>query len=114
MKVIKSIFKGIFIIVLIAAVALIGFFGVMILNNSNSIDYVKEPYNVADEEKVKVILDCDNSLGSFGEVDDGLVLSYLLSKPEAELLGVTTTFGKHARRGGADRYPCISRRTKRL
>ncbi len=96
MKVIKSIFKGIFIIVLIAAVALIGFFAVMILNNSNSIDYVKETYNVADEEKVKIILDCDNSLGSFGEVDDGLVLSYLLSKPEAELLGVTTTFGNAA------------------
>ena len=55
--------------------------------------YKVDDYEVKDEFKQKVILDCDNSMGSFWEVDDGLVLSYLLNKPEADLLGVTTTFG---------------------
>ena len=93
MKVIKKILKGIFVIILIVVVAVMGFFAFMIFDNSNSENYVKATYEVSAEEKVKIILDCDNSLGSFGDVDDGLVLSYLLNKPEAELLGVTTTFG---------------------
>ena len=42
----------------------------------------------------KIIFDCDNTMGLFTkEVDDGLVLYYLLGRPEVELLGVTTTFG---------------------
>ncbi|MBN1686685.1 MAG: nucleoside hydrolase [Spirochaetales bacterium] len=42
----------------------------------------------------KIILDCDNSMGSFfWEVDDGLVIAYLLNTPEVELLGITTGFG---------------------
>ncbi len=43
---------------------------------------------------MKVILDCDNTMGlAFREVDDGLGLLYLLGVPEVELIGVTTTFG---------------------
>lgn len=42
----------------------------------------------------KVIFDCDNTLGlPLKEIDDGLVILYLLGRPEIELLGVTTTFG---------------------
>ncbi len=93
MKVIKALFKGILVIILTAVIVVTGFFAFMVFNNGNSEGYLKKTYEVAEEDKVKVILDCDNSLGSFGDVDDGLVLSYLLSKPEAELLGVTTTFG---------------------
>ena len=44
--------------------------------------------------KRKVILDCDNTMGlRHKEVDDGLVILYLLGCPDIELLGVTTTFG---------------------
>lgn len=93
MKVVKKIIKAILIVILSIVVLVAGFFSVIILNNSNSEQYIKEKYQVNEEDKVKVILDCDNSLGSFWEVDDGLVLSYLLNKPEADLLGITTTFG---------------------
>jgi len=42
----------------------------------------------------KIIFDCDNTMGlPFKEVDDGLVLLYLLGQPGVELLGITTTFG---------------------
>jgi purine nucleosidase len=42
----------------------------------------------------KVIFDCDNTLGlPLKEIDDGLVILYLLGRPEIELLGITTTFG---------------------
>jgi purine nucleosidase len=42
----------------------------------------------------KVIFDCDNTMGLFTkEVDDGLVLYYILGRPDMELLGITTTFG---------------------
>lgn len=42
----------------------------------------------------KIIHDCDCTFGINGcDVDDGLALLYLLGSPEAELLGVTTTYG---------------------
>jgi len=45
-------------------------------------------------QRTKIILDCDNSMGSFfWEVDDGLAIAYLLNKPEVELVGITTVFG---------------------
>ncbi len=44
----------------------------------------------------KIIHDCDNTLGIPGcDVDDGLALLYLLGDPEAEVLGVTTTYGNN-------------------
>ena len=56
------------------------------------IDSAVQP--VAADDQIKIILDCDNSMGSFfWEVDDGLVIAYLLNKPEVELLGITTVFG---------------------
>jgi inosine-uridine nucleoside N-ribohydrolase len=43
---------------------------------------------------VRVIVDCDNTMGgAFKEVDDGLTLLYLLGRPDVEILGITTTFG---------------------
>lgn len=43
---------------------------------------------------MRVILDCDNTMGKpYREVDDGLTLLYLLGQPDAEILGITTTFG---------------------
>ncbi len=57
---------------------------------------------------VKVILDCDNTMGlPFHEVDDGLALLYLLGVPEIELLGITTTFGNSRQRA-------VYRQTSRL
>jgi inosine-uridine nucleoside N-ribohydrolase len=42
----------------------------------------------------QIIYDCDNTMGlPRREIDDGLVLLYLLGRPDIELLGVTTTFG---------------------
>ena len=42
----------------------------------------------------KIIFDCDNTMGlRTKEIDDGLVLYYLLGRPEICLVGVTTTFG---------------------
>lgn len=44
--------------------------------------------------KVRVILDCDNTMGKpYREVDDGLTLLFLLGRPDVEVLGITTTFG---------------------
>jgi len=41
-----------------------------------------------------IIYDCDNTFGvPERPVDDGLALLYLLGKPQAQLLGVTTTYG---------------------
>jgi len=41
-----------------------------------------------------IIYDCDNTFGvPECPVDDGLALLYLLGKPEAHILGVTTTYG---------------------
>ncbi len=46
---------------------------------------------------MQVIFDCDNTMGlPFKEVDDGLVLLYLLGRPDIELLAITTTFGNGA------------------
>lgn len=48
------------------------------------------------EEKMKIILDCDNTMGvPRCDVDDAMALLYLLGKKEAELLAVTTTFGNN-------------------
>ena len=45
-------------------------------------------------KKQKVIIDCDNTMGLPGwEVDDGLVLLYLLGRDDIDLLGITNTFG---------------------
>lgn len=42
----------------------------------------------------KVILDCDNTMGRPDwEVDDGLVILYLLGRCDIDLLGITNTFG---------------------
>lgn len=42
----------------------------------------------------QIIIDCDNTFGvPERPVDDGLALLYLLGKPQAQLLGVTTTYG---------------------
>ena len=42
----------------------------------------------------RVIFDCDNTYGlPRHEIDDGLVLLYLLGCPDVTLMGVTTTFG---------------------
>lgn len=47
-------------------------------------------------ERIPVILDCDNTMGVPGcDVDDGLALRYLLGCPEAELLGVTCSYGNN-------------------
>ena len=44
----------------------------------------------------KIIHDCDCTFGINGcDVDDGLALLYLLGDPEAEVLGVTTTYGNN-------------------
>ncbi len=44
----------------------------------------------------KIIHDCDCTFGIYGcDVDDGLALLYLLGDPEAEVLGVTTTYGNN-------------------
>lgn len=42
----------------------------------------------------KIIFDCDNTMGVPGsDVDDGMALIYLLGKTDAEICGVTTTYG---------------------
>lgn len=46
------------------------------------------------KEKRKVIIDCDNTMGlPRWEVDDGLVILYLLGRGDVEILGITNTFG---------------------
>ena len=45
-------------------------------------------------QKHRVILDCDNTMGLPNwEVDDGLLLLYLLGRDDIDLLGITNTFG---------------------
>ncbi len=42
----------------------------------------------------RIIVDCDNTLGvRFCDSDDGLAILYLLGCPDAEVLGITTTYG---------------------
>ncbi len=44
--------------------------------------------------KKRVILDCDNTFGKpFHEIDDGLLLLYLLGRSDIDLMGITNTFG---------------------
>ncbi|MDR1247439.1 MAG: nucleoside hydrolase [Clostridiales Family XIII bacterium] len=48
----------------------------------------------AESERIHVIFDCDNTFGMPGRpADDGLALLYLLGKPRARLVGLTTTYG---------------------
>ncbi len=45
-------------------------------------------------KKQKTIIDCDNTMGLPNwEVDDGLVILYLLGREDIDLLGITNTFG---------------------
>ena len=42
----------------------------------------------------KIVFDCDNTFGIKNcDVDDGLALMYLLGSREAQLLGITSTYG---------------------
>lgn len=94
-KFFKTLFKTV-LYILLAVIVIAGTFTAFMVYRpaeSRGEYLVTNEYEVKAEYQTKVILDCDNSLGSFWEVDDGLVLSYLLNKPEANLLGVTTTFG---------------------
>lgn len=44
----------------------------------------------------KIIHDCDCTFGINGcDVDDGLALLYLLGDPDAEVIGITTTYGNN-------------------
>ena len=44
--------------------------------------------------KKRIVFDCDCTMGVEGcDVDDGLALLYLLGCPEAELLGITASYG---------------------
>lgn len=46
--------------------------------------------------KKKIIFDCDNTMGIKDcDIDDGLTLLYLMGCEDAELLGITTTFGNN-------------------
>ena len=43
---------------------------------------------------MKVIYDCDNTMGiNYRDIDDGLTLLYLYKNPHVDLLGVSLTFG---------------------
>lgn len=45
---------------------------------------------------MKVILDCDNTMGvKKSDVDDGLTFAYLYAHPEVEVLGITCTFANN-------------------
>lgn len=45
----------------------------------------------------KIIFDCDNTFGTKDcDVDDGLALMYLLGSRDAQLLGVTSTYGNNS------------------
>ena len=44
----------------------------------------------------KIIFDCDNTMGVENcDVDDGLALLYLLGCPDAEVIGITATYGNN-------------------
>lgn len=47
-----------------------------------------------DKQCTKVIVDCDNTMGLPNwEIDDDLVLFYLLGREDIDILGITNTFG---------------------
>ena len=51
----------------------------------------------------RVILDCDNTFGKpYREIDDGLLILYLLGREDIELLGITNTFGNGSLRDVSD------------
>lgn len=59
-------------------------------------------------DKLGLIMDCDCTMGVPGcDVDDSLALLYVLDCPEAELLGVTCSFGNNTQ-------DTVYRNTKRL
>lgn len=75
-------------------------------------------------DKLRLIMDCDCTMGVPGcDVDDGLALLYVLGCPEAELLGVTCSFGNNTqdtvyrntkrllKEWGGRIYPCFGART---
>jgi len=46
------------------------------------------------EQINKVLIDCDNTMGlPKWEIDDGLVIFYLLGRSDVDVLGITNTFG---------------------
>ena len=48
------------------------------------------------ENKRKIIFDCDNTMGIPGcDMDDGLCLLYLLGREDIELLAVSASFGNN-------------------
>lgn len=75
-------------------------------------------------DKLRLIIDCDCTMGVPGcDVDDSLALLYVLDCPEAELLGVTCSFGNNTqdtvyrntkrllKEWGGRIYPCFGART---
>lgn len=75
-------------------------------------------------DKLRLIMDCDCTIGVPGcDVDDSLALLYVLDCPEAELLGVTCSFGNNTqdtvyrntkrllKEWGGRIYPCFGART---
>ena len=75
-------------------------------------------------DKLRLIMDCDCTMGVPGcDVDDSLALLYVLDCPEAELLGVTCSFGNNTqdtvyrntkrllKDWGGRIYPCFGART---
>ena len=75
-------------------------------------------------DKLRMIMDCDCTMGVPGcDVDDSLALLYVLDCPEAELLGVTCSFGNNTqdtvyrntkrllKEWGGRIYPCFGART---
>lgn len=75
-------------------------------------------------DKLRLIMDCDCTMGVPGcDMDDSLALLYVLDCPEAELLGVTCSFGNNTqdtvyrntkrllKEWGGRIYPCFGART---
>ncbi|MBN2851725.1 MAG: nucleoside hydrolase [Clostridia bacterium] len=89
-KIIRGLLKTVLVLLTVIIVMVAGYIGYFMLFTSNA-DY-SDNMRIVDQTEL-VIVDCDNSMGSFWEVDDGMVIAYLMNKPEANLLGITTTFG---------------------
>ena len=55
-----------------------------------------EKMEMQNENKRKIIFDCDNTMGIPGcDMDDGLCLLYLLGREDIELLAVSASFGNN-------------------